>query len=444
MGDRRGAAFPERSSMVDQKSQFPPADELSTLRNKIAELEAIAVQRTAAEMALQAAHQRVQQYLDVAGVMFVVLNPDGIVDLVNKKACEILGYDAREIIGQNWFDNFLPGRLRESVRDVFRKIMAGEVEPVEYYENPVLTSTGGERIIFWHNATLTDETGIAGSLSSGTDVTERKMAEESLQRAHDELEQRVEERTAGLRSSQAARDHFYAMVNHELRNAMTGVYGWAELLLRELGDDPPRAAVATIEATEYALELLNDLLDLSRLDAETIEPEVTDADASIIGGEAVKIVRPSADEAGVTLRMLGVDEPVSCRTDGKRVRQILINLLRNAIRHSGSQDVTLEITADQTTIRFDVVDQGQGISPELQTVIFDAYKGAGSADSSGTGLGLTLCRNLTHLLEGDIEVNSQLGEGARFTVRINRCLTPPSASASETQASPSAGRSGSC
>ena len=253
------------------------------------------------------------------------------------------------------------------------------------------------------------------------------MAEEALQRVHDELEQRVEERTAGLLSLQAARDRFYAMVNHELRNALTGVYGWAELLVRKLGDDPPRAAVATMEAADYALEMLNDLLDLSRFDADKIEPEVTDADARAIGGDAVNIVRPSADEAGVTLQMLGVDEPVPCRTDGKRVRQILINLLRNAIRHSGSKNVTLELAADETTLRFDVVDQGQGISPELQTVIFDPYKGAGSADSSGTGLGLTLCRNLTHLLEGDIEVNSQLGQGARFTVRLNRCLTPPSA-----------------
>ena len=158
--------------MVDQKSQSAPADELSALRNKIVELEARAVQRATTERALRATHQRIQEYLDVAGVMFVVLNPDGTVDLVNKKACEILGYDARDIIGQNWFDNFLPERLRESVRDVFRTMMAGEVKPVEYYENPVITSMHEERVIFWHNAILTDETGITGSLSSGTDVTE--------------------------------------------------------------------------------------------------------------------------------------------------------------------------------------------------------------------------------------------------------------------------------
>lgn len=411
--------------MAKPKSEAPPTIESSTLRERIVELEAIAQEKEKTEEALRAAHQQTEEYLDVAGVMFVVLNPDATVALVNRKACEVLGYDASEITGRNWFDNFLPERLRATVRDVFRRVMTGESEPAEYYENPVLTRGGEERIILWHNATLTDETGVRGTLSSGTDITERKMAEEALQRAHDELEQRVEERTADLRAVQAARDRFYAMVNHELRNAMTGVYGWAELLVRKFGDKPPRAALETIDAAEYALEMLSDLLDLSRFDADKIEPDVRDADARAIGEAALKTVRPSADESGVALSIQSVNNAVPCRTDAKRVRQILINLLRNAIRHSGTTDVTVELAANETEVRFVVVDHGQGIGPELQAVIFDAYKSAGATEGRGTGLGLTLCRRLAHLLGGDIELESQPGEGARFTLRLTRYLAPP-------------------
>jgi PAS domain S-box-containing protein len=412
--------------MVKPKSQAQPTTEWSTLRERIVELESIAQEKEKTEEALRVAHQQTQEYLNVAGVMFVVLNPDGTVAVVNKKACEVLGYDASEIIGKNWFDNFLPERLRPTVSDVFQRIMTGEFEPAEYYENPVLTRGGEERIISWHNATLTDGTGVRGTLSSGTDVTERKMAEDALRRANDELEQRVEERTADLRAVQVTRDRFYAMVSHELRNAVTGVYGWAELLVRKFGDEPPRAALETIDAAEYALEMLSDLLDLSRLDADKIEPEVRDADAHAIGEAALKTVRPSADEAGVTLGLQSVDDSVPCHTDARRVRQILINLLRNAIRHSGSPDVTVEIAANETEVRFVVVDHGQGISPELQAVIFDAYQGAGATEGGGTGLGLTLCRRLAHLLGGDIESESEPGQGARFTLRLARYLAPPS------------------
>ena len=143
---------------------------------------------------------------------------------------------------------------------------------------------------------------------------------------------------AELRDLHVSRDRFYAMVNHELRNALTGVYGWAEMFVRKFGDDPPRAAIETMESAEYAIEMLNDLLDLSRLDADKIELQVTKADARGIVNDAVKTVRPLADEAGVTFQVRGVDEAVPCRTDGVRVRQILINLLRNAIRHSGTKD----------------------------------------------------------------------------------------------------------
>ena len=224
-----------------------------------------------------------------------------------------------------------------------------------------------------------------------------------------------------LRTLQVTRNRFYAMVNHELRNALTGVYGWAELLLRKAGDNPPRAVTETMESAEYSLELLNDLLDLSRFDAQRIEPEIVEADALEIVKDAVATVQPSARDAGVKIEIVK-PKHLSCRTDPKRIRQILVNLLRNAVCHSGDDSVAIEMDGGDSRLVFSVVDHGEGISPEQQEVIFDAFARANSKVGGGTGLGLTLSRRLAVMLGGDINVQSALGEGARFTVTIGRYL----------------------
>jgi diguanylate cyclase (GGDEF)-like protein/PAS domain S-box-containing protein len=122
-----------------------------------------------------------QRYLDIAGVIFVVINTKQKVTLINKKGGEVLGYTEKEILGKNWFDNFIPQSKRNEVRAIFNNLMAGVIEPYEYSENPVLTKSGEERIIAWHNTVITDDTGtIIETLSSGEDITERKQAEEEL------------------------------------------------------------------------------------------------------------------------------------------------------------------------------------------------------------------------------------------------------------------------
>jgi len=133
------------------------------------------------EEALRQERDRAQQYLDIAGVMFVAIDRDERVSLANLKCCEVLGYEAGDVIGRNWFEIFLPVGVRAEVRAVFSQLMAGDIPPAEYFENPVVTRSGEERTIAWHNALLRDEAGrICGTLSSGEDVTERKRAEEAL------------------------------------------------------------------------------------------------------------------------------------------------------------------------------------------------------------------------------------------------------------------------
>jgi PAS domain S-box-containing protein len=155
--------------------------------------------RKSTEEELKKEKDKAQRYLDVAGVMLVVINADQTVAMMNKKGCDVLGYREEEIIGKNWIDMFVPERMRSGIKSVFTKLMNGHIKPVEYFENPVLTKKGMERTIAWHNTLLTDEcNNIIGSLSSGEDITERKKTEGELKQARSELEIRVKERTAEL------------------------------------------------------------------------------------------------------------------------------------------------------------------------------------------------------------------------------------------------------
>ena len=146
-------------------------------------------ERKKAEVDVRQERDKAQKYLDVAGVMFVALDKEGVVTLINQKGCQILSCDEKNIFGKNWFDNFLPKEVGKKAKHIFEKLMIGELESVEYYENPVLTKSGEERQIAWHNSLLKNEDGrIVGTLSSGEDITERKKADKELLRARQDWE----------------------------------------------------------------------------------------------------------------------------------------------------------------------------------------------------------------------------------------------------------------
>jgi len=235
-------------------------------------------------------------------------------------------------------------------------------------------------------------------------------------RLYEESQHRLHE----VRAVQSSRDRFFAMINHEVRNALTAVYGWSDLLLRKLGDDPPRAAREVFESAERALTLLNDMLDLSRLEADRLRPTIRAADARALVQDAVASLEPAAAHRAVRLHTEGLDQEAPCETDPQRVRQILINLLSNAVRHSPPEDtVQVVLAADARRLRFDVIDRGPGIAASEQARIFEAFQRA-TSDERGTGLGLTLSRQLAILLGGDLRVISEVGVGSTFTLEIPR------------------------
>ena len=235
------------------------------------------------------------------------------------------------------------------------------------------------------------------------------------------LDEEAVQLLADLQRLQHSRDRFYAMVNHELRNALTAVHGWSELLARKAGREPARAVTETVESADYALQLLNDLLDLSRLDAEMLSVTVEDTDARNLAASALKQIEPTAHNEDVQLVIVTDATDLSCRTDEKRVRQILVNLLSNAVRHSPpTSTVTVKVLLSTNEMIFEVIDEGEGIGPDELAIIFDAYARASTSTGGGTGLGLTLSRRLARMLGGDLYVQSQLGQGAHFTLRIPR------------------------
>ena len=160
--------------------------------------------RRQAETQLREERNRAQKYLDIAAVILLTLDPHGVITLLNRKGHEVLGYVEGGLIGRNWFDTCLPTSERHEVRQVFEQVLAGKLAVSDPYEHRVVTKSGEERIVAWRNTLLCDEAGaIVGTLGSGEDITEHKRMEMALQEAYREMENRVEERTAELRDSEA-------------------------------------------------------------------------------------------------------------------------------------------------------------------------------------------------------------------------------------------------
>jgi signal transduction histidine kinase len=219
-------------------------------------------------------------------------------------------------------------------------------------------------------------------------------------RLHEESARLLEE----VQNLHRSRERFFAMVNHELRNALAATFGWAEMLVRK--KDPsavPPAAFEVLDSAEQAVRLINDLLDLSRLDEDRLRPVIRSVDARTVARRAVGRLMPAAADKHVSLKVWGETRLPPCQTDASRLEQILVNLLGNGIRHAnpgGTVAVTLGTRADR--IVFTVENDGPGIPAEEAELIFDIYVTKAGEESRSFGLGLPLSRRLARLLGGDL------------------------------------------
>jgi signal transduction histidine kinase len=235
-------------------------------------------------------------------------------------------------------------------------------------------------------------------------------------RLHEESARLLEE----VQQLQRNRERFFAMVNHELRNSLAAVYGWSEMMVRK--KDPatvPRAAFEVMESAQQAVGLINDLLDLSRLDEDRLKPVIRVTEPTAMAKRAVLRVTPAAEARRVRLQLNLAPQLPDCETDASRVEQILINLLGNAINHAPEgSTVHLQVNSQRSTLLYVVQDEGTGIEESQVERIFDIYESKPSGESQGVGLGLPLSRRLARLLGGELRAVARPNQGGCFVLEL--------------------------
>ncbi|MFL5538212.1 MAG: ATP-binding protein [Longimicrobiaceae bacterium] len=271
------------------------------------------------------------------------------------------------------------------------------------------------------------------------DVSERKAAEEalrqqavSLARTGEELQrvnQQLQARQLELEAAMSARSRFYASMSHELRTPINAILGYSALLLDEiygpLNPEQARGIERANKAAKHLLELVNDILDLSKIEAGKLELEIQPATFPNVIQDLFVTVRPLADEHGSELALEHAGSPVTLITDPRRVRQILLNLLSNAIKFGEGKPITVQSRPrDDGGIEVDVTDRGIGIPREDLDKIFDEFVQLSQPNQhQGTGLGLPISRRLAVLLDGSLTVRSAPGEGSTFRLTLPAKVT---------------------
>jgi PAS domain S-box-containing protein len=272
----------------------------------------------------------------------------------------------------------------------------------------------------------------------GRDITERvrseralktqaeqlAMASEELKAVNDELSERQIE----LERAIGARSRFYASMSHELRTPINAILGYSSLLLDniygDLNEDQVRGIERTNRAAKHLLELVNDILDLSKIEAGKIELQIEPVTIPAVIEDLFVTVRPLAEETGSELTLEHEGPPVKIISDARRLRQIILNLLSNAIKFGRGKPITVRTASTgEGGVRIDVIDCGDGIAPDDQRKIFDEFVQLGKRkNQEGTGLGLPISRRLAELLNGGLTVQSEVNKGSTFTLELPATL----------------------
>ncbi len=360
-------------------------------------------------------------------------------------------YNVREqdIIGKHHYDVFPD--LPQKWRDVHQKALAGQVSGAE--ADPYERADGSVEWTRWECRPWYESDGSVGGIIVYTEViTGRIKEEEELKQYRNRLEEKVLERTLDVEETQSAllnllddmnmtreqleeankklhdldrlKSMFIASMSHELRTPLNSVIGFSSILINEwlgpLNDEQKMNMESILRSGKHLLSLINDVIDISKIEAGTLEPQIENFDLADLLTEAEDFIRNSAQDKGLQL----VIHKFSCPllTDRRRLLQILINFLSNGVKFTDKGEVTLtaELSANQKQMEISVDDTGIGIAEQDQARLFQPFTrlhDSGSSVYPGTGLGLYLCRKIAEeILHGKVDIQSVFGQGSTFRV----------------------------
>jgi two-component system sensor kinase FixL len=354
---------------------------------------------------------RSERYLQISRAMIIGLDCNGAVNLINRRGCEILGYSEKEILGRNWFETVVPDQSRDEVYRNFRKIIAGEIEPLSRYESCVHTKNGVTRYIDWNIDIETNRKGmIIGTLSSGQDITERKHVEKKAQRQQRDMAHIMRISTMGEMATGMA---------HELNQPLTALVsycGTAETLVNALPEPPQELGEILSRATEQAHragDIIRHLREfVSKKDGKI---EIFDLDQAI--KDIITFLKWEIQESGVIVEFHAGSQ--SCRIQACRIQieQVLINLLKNsleAIRDgnivNGKVVITSRLKA-KDMIEVTVADNGPGIESSIANRLFHQFQ---TSKKKGMGIGLSLSRTIIEAHGGKLWVDKNYQKGTLF------------------------------
>lgn len=405
------------------------------LRAANQQLSAANQQLRASEKALRTERDMAKQYLDLAAVIFVVIDSDQNVSLINKKGCEILECSEHEILGKNWFENFLPMDAVEATKQAFDSLMADKLEPVKHHENTIITKGNRIRIIAWHNAILRNDDGkITGTLSSGVDVTEKRASEERELLLKQRVVRAERLESLGILAGGVA---------HDLNNILTPMLALPDVILEDLTKMSAEIDIDTSQLCDdirciktsgrTAADIIRDLLTLSRRGHYQLNPlymnKLIESFQKSAAFNELKTAHPD-----ILVDVILDPDPLAIIGSEAHLTQVLLNLIVNAYEampHGGHLIVsTSKRYVDKHRIRYEVLEEGEyvllrvkdngaGINSADQERIFEPfYTKKKMGYSSGTGLGLSVVYGVVKDHNGYIDLKTELGKGSEFIVYL--------------------------
>jgi PAS domain S-box-containing protein len=379
--------------------------------------------RKQAEKRVLEEKERAENYLAIAGTAILALNASGIVTLINRKGCEILGYELIELLGCNWVETVIPEDDREAYLQEFSDIMAGKTSPELQRQSEVRTKSGEKRLIDWHLTVIRGSSGnITGTLSSGEDISERENAQREREHMQLQLRQADKLKTIGTLAGGIA---------HDFNNILTPIIGYSHMALGEVeeGSQVYSDIKRVVKGAARAKELVNQILTFSRRG----EPEMASVRLSTIAKEALKLIEASCP-ANIEVVADISDECPPVMGDSSQLHQVVMNLCTNAFRAMEEKGGVLSVLVETFEVgskftrhrkddsrgkyvKLSIRDSGHGMSPETLERIFEPFYTTREV-GEGTGMGLATVHGIVTGHGGEIFVDSRIGEGTTLDVYL--------------------------